>query len=86
MSESAASHLWAMRVWFVVLVTTILFFHLLPLQTATGGLIWPDFLLAFALSWSVRRPEYVPSTLLAVAFLMADLLLQRPPGFGRSSR
>ncbi|GGX42394.1 hypothetical protein GCM10007385_07550 [Tateyamaria omphalii] len=80
MTESATSHLWAMRVWFMVLVTTILFFHLLPLQTATDGLIWPDFLLAFALAWSVRRPEYVPATLLALTFLMADLLLQRPPG------
>ncbi|WP_299704475.1 rod shape-determining protein MreD [uncultured Tateyamaria sp.] len=80
MNESAASHLWAMRIWFILLVTTILFFHLLPLQTATGGLIWPDFLLTFAIAWSVRRPEYVPAALLAGTFLMADLLLQRPPG------
>lgn len=80
MNESAASHIWAMRIWFVVLVTSILFFHLLPLQTATGGLIWPDFLLLFALAWSVRRPDFVPPVLLAILFLVADLLLQRPPG------
>ena len=44
--------------------------------------IWiaPDLLIAFALAWSVRRPDYVPAVLLAVAFLMTDLLLQRPPG------
>lgn len=40
----------------------------------------PDFLIAFALAWSVRRPEYVPALLLAAVFLLSDLLLQRPPG------
>ena len=40
----------------------------------------PDLLIAFALAWSVRRPDYVPALLLAVAFLLTDLLLQRPPG------
>lgn len=78
--NAPSSRLWSMRIAFMTLVLAILFFHLLPLQTATGGLIWPDLLLAFALAWSVRRPEYVPATLLALAFLMADLLLQRPPG------
>lgn len=44
--------------------------------------IWvaPDLLIAFALAWSVRRPEYVPTLLLAALFLLSDLLLQRPPG------
>ncbi|APX13529.1 rod shape-determining protein MreD [Tateyamaria omphalii] len=81
MSDIAPStRLWTMRIAFSMLVLMILFLHLLPLQTATGGLIWPDFLLLFALAWSVRRPDYVPAALLAALFLMADLLLQRPPG------
>lgn len=42
--------------------------------------IGPDLLIAFAFAWSLRRPEYVPSLLLALIFLLADLLLQRPPG------
>ncbi|WP_299609367.1 rod shape-determining protein MreD [uncultured Tateyamaria sp.] len=75
-----SSRMWTMRISFVALVLAILFFHLLPLQTATGGLIWPDLILTFAIAWSVRRPEYVPAVLLALTFLMADLLLQRPPG------
>ena len=80
MSDQVSSRLWTMRLSFAALVMTILFFHLLPLQTATGGLIWPDLVLTFALAWSVRRPEFVPATLLALMFLMTDLLLQRPPG------
>ncbi|MEP4246960.1 rod shape-determining protein MreD [Tateyamaria sp.] len=80
MSDHASSRLWVMRAGFALLMLTILFFHLLPLQTSTGGLIWPDFTLCFAFAWSVRRPEYVPPLLLAGAFLLTDLLLQRPPG------
>lgn len=80
MSELTASRVWSMRAAFALLVLLILFFHLLPLQTATGGLIWPDLILCFALAWSVRRPDYVPAVLLAVTFLLSDLLLQRPPG------
>ena len=43
-------------------------------------LVGPDLLIAFAFAWAVRRPEYVPSVMLAVIFLLCDLLLQRPPG------
>lgn len=44
--------------------------------------IWvsPDLLICFAFAWSLRRPEYVPALSLALVFLLADLLLQRPPG------
>ena len=80
MSELNPARPWTMRIAFTALVMVILFFHMLPLQTATGGWIWPDFILAFALAWSVRRPDYVPLVLLAGLFLLADLLLQRPPG------
>lgn len=43
-------------------------------------LVGPDLLIAFAFAWSLRRPEYIPALLLALIFLLADLLLQRPPG------
>ena len=49
-------------------------------QGTQRTLIGPDLLIAFAFAWSLRRPEYVPTLLLAAVFLLADLLLQRPPG------
>ena len=52
-------------------------------QGSNRFLIGPDLLIAFAFAWSLRRPEYVPSLLLALLFLLADLLLQRPPGLWR---
>ena len=80
MTEAPPARQWTMRIAFSALVMVILFFHMLPLQTATGGWIWPDLIFAFALAWSVRRPDYVPAVLLAGLFLLADLLLHRPPG------
>ena len=45
-----------------------------------GRLPGPDIILLIALSWIVMRPDYVPVLLLAVVFLLTDLLLMRPPG------
>lgn len=80
MNDLSQTRLWLMRAAFLLLTLVILFFHLLPLETTPRRWAGPDLLLCFACAWSLRRPEYVPAIALAVAFLMADLLLQRPPG------
>ena len=68
------------RVGFVALALLILLGNLLPLQTGTRGWAAPDCLFLVAMVWSVRRPELVPLPLLAGLFLLADLILSRPPG------
>ncbi|MDW4500123.1 rod shape-determining protein MreD [Sulfitobacter sp. D35] len=80
MTELSLTRLWAMRLGFALLAAVILFFRLLPLDTAPRSWAGPDLLLCFAAAWVLRRPEYVPALLLAAIFLLADLLLQRPPG------
>ncbi|MFK7763876.1 MAG: rod shape-determining protein MreD [Roseobacter sp.] len=80
MSEQTATRLWGMRLAFALLVCLIMFFHLLPLETSPQRWVGPDLLLGFACAWSLRRPEYVPTLALAGFFLLADLLLFRPPG------
>ncbi|MEP5732125.1 MAG: rod shape-determining protein MreD [Sulfitobacter sp.] len=80
MNDLSQTRLWLMRAAFLVLTLGIIFFHLLPLETTPRRWAGPDVLLCFALAWSMRRPEYVPSIVLALAFLLSDLLLQRPPG------
>ncbi|MFG6584403.1 rod shape-determining protein MreD [Sulfitobacter sp. 1A12779] len=80
MTDLSRSRLWVMRLSFVALALVILFFHLLPLETTPRAWAGPDLLLGFACAWGLRRPEYVPSLFLALVFLLADLLLQRPPG------
>ncbi|MEM6888500.1 MAG: rod shape-determining protein MreD [Pseudomonadota bacterium] len=80
MTEMGPGRLWSKRIIFALLVCGILFFNLLPLDMAPTAWVGPDLLLAFAFAWSTRRPEFVPILALASLFLLADLLLQRPPG------
>lgn len=80
MNDQSQALLWLMRASFLILTLVILFFQLLPLDTAPRRWAGPDLLLGFAVAWSLRRPEFVPPLTLAAAFFLADLLLQRPPG------
>lgn len=80
LTELSVPRLWLMRAAFCMLALVIIFFHLLPLDTKPINWAGPDLILAFACAWSLRRPDYVPALLLAILFLLSDLLLQRPPG------
>lgn len=80
MDNQSLSHLWMMRAGFVVLALTLLFFHLLPLETTPRRWAGPDLLTSFAFAWVLRRPEYIPVLLVGALFLLADFMLQRPPG------
>ncbi len=80
MGELSNSRTWMMRLGFIALGTVIIFFHLLPLNTAPPRWAPPDVLIASAFAWSLRRPDYVPIVSLAAVMLMADLMYQRPPG------
>ncbi len=42
--------------------------------------IAPDLLILLACVWVVRRPSFAPVWMIAVIFLLADMLFQRPPG------
>lgn len=72
--------LWTYRATFVFLVALVTFAQLLPLSPGPGAMPGPDIILLIALSWIVMRPDFVPVLLLAVVFLLTDLLLMRPPG------
>lgn len=80
MSSASGLRLLGAQAGFVALALCLLLAGLLPLSTLPRTWAGPDLLLCFALAWSVRRPEFVPLTVLAGVFLLADFLLQRPPG------
>ena len=69
-----------MRASYLALCLTVIFAHLLPLDTVPRNWAPPDYMLAFTFAWALRRPDYVPILSIAVVFLTADLLFQRPPG------
>jgi rod shape-determining protein MreD len=80
MAEAIATRRVFWRSVFVALALLVAFVRLLPLGDGAGGVPGPDLLVALALAWAVRRPDYVPVVLLAALMLMADFLFMRPPG------
>ncbi|MEX0277666.1 MAG: rod shape-determining protein MreD [Ruegeria sp.] len=78
--DRSPSNLWIKRGLYVFLAVFVLFLHLLPLDTQPDRFPFPDLLVALTFAWVLRRPEYVPILSIAAVMLMADLLLQRPPG------
>ena len=80
MAEAPRSRPWAGALVLLVILLTLAFFRLLPLETMPRQWAGPDLMLAFTLVWVIRRPDYVPVTIVALVFLLADLIFQRPPG------
>lgn len=79
-APTSARHVWTYRALFLVLCLMILSFKMLPLGLDDYGLPGPDLLLALTLAWLLRQPAVVPIGAIVVVFLLADFLLQRPPG------
>ncbi|WP_375174887.1 rod shape-determining protein MreD [Pseudooceanicola sp.] len=83
MAEHAATSptkVWAMRAVYVLISLGILLLELLPLQTQPRSFAGPDMILLLTFTFALRRPEYVPPAVVGLAMVLADLLLQRPPG------
>ncbi|MEL0438785.1 rod shape-determining protein MreD [Phycobacter sp. K97] len=80
MASTSPGRIWMMRLAFPVLALILMFFHLLPLDTLPSRWAPPDLLLALALAWSLRRPDFVPAVLIGATMLVADMMFQRPPG------
>lgn len=67
---------------FVAAGLALIVVALLPLRP--GAIAWPgpDWLVALAFAWVLRRPEQVPVLIVAALMLTADILLLRPIGLG----
>lgn len=80
MADARTGRTWLLRGTYLGLTLAILYLQLLPLETTPRRLAPPDWLIALTFAWVLRRPDAVPSWLIAGALLLSDLLLQRPPG------
>lgn len=80
MAEQIVTLRWAYRGLFLVVALAIFFFKLLPLSALPHDWPSPDLLLCIAFVWVLRRPDYIPAVLVALVYLLEDLLLMRPPG------
>lgn len=80
MAEASRRRIWLGRGLYLVLCGTIMFLHLLPMETMPRRWGSPDFVLLITLAWAARRPDHVPALLIAAVFLLSDMLFHRPPG------
>lgn len=80
MVDGVRSSVWLYRGAFVGLALVLLFLRLLPIGSDAGDWPGPDILLCLIFAWVVRRPDYLPVSLIAVVVLLEDLILLRPPG------
>ncbi|MEO3416817.1 rod shape-determining protein MreD [Roseovarius sp. CAU 1744] len=71
---------WLMRIVYLLICLVLLFVQLLPLDTVPKVWAAPELVVVVTFAWVLRRPEYAPPFLIAMIFLLADLLVQRPPG------
>jgi rod shape-determining protein MreD len=71
---------WIFGTTYAALMVLLMLLHLVPLSTAPGRIPGPDFMLCITLAWMLRRPDFLPATLVAALFLLADLFFMRPIG------
>ncbi|ETX15463.1 membrane protein [Roseivivax halodurans JCM 10272] len=80
MIDAAILQLWLMRALYFGLCLAVMFFSLLPVDMSPSRIAGPELITALTFALALRRPEIVPALSVAAAALMADLVLQRPPG------
>jgi rod shape-determining protein MreD len=71
---------WVYGLAYFGVMSVIILFHILPIEIGPNGYPGPDLLLCITFAWVLRRPQYVPTPLIALVFLAADMLFLRPPG------
>jgi rod shape-determining protein MreD len=74
------ARVWLYRFGFIFMCTLAFFFALVPFEIDALNWFAPDFILAFAFAWMLRRPNYAPLLIIAAALLISDFLFSRPPG------
>ncbi len=58
----------------------VLFAGILPLGAVPARVPGPDLILCGTIAWVLRRPDYAPAALIALVFLVEDVLAMRAPG------
>jgi rod shape-determining protein MreD len=79
-SSNVAADRWIYGAGYFALMSALMLIYILPARIGPFGFPGPDLLIGVTFAWVLRRPHYVPTLLVAVVFLLADLLFLRPPG------
>lgn len=80
MVDPIAAHRFGYRLLYLAVAALVLFIRILPLDALPVRIPAPDIVLCCTIVWVLRRPDYAPALLIAVVFLVEDILVMRPPG------
>ncbi|KAF0676658.1 rod shape-determining protein MreD [Profundibacterium mesophilum] len=80
MVDQVTSRRWRYHIVYLAVCAIIIFIQILPFRIAPNQWPGPDILTLLACAWVLRRPDYVPPGIIALAALCADLLFMRPLG------
>ena len=79
MAETTTRYIAIYRGLFLLLVGALVFAALLP-GSLTGRLPGPDVLFCLTFAWLLRRPDFVPVLMIALVFLLTDVMYFKPLG------
>lgn len=80
MDDISKIQLWFRRALYALTCWVLIFIPLIPLNMSPSVIAAPDIMLCLTTALVVRRAVYAPVWLVAIMFLMADILLDRPLG------
>ena len=69
-----------LRLTYLLIVMLMVLFQTMPIHTSIDQFAMPDIPLVITFAWVMRRPDVMDPILITIAFLFADMILQRPPG------
>jgi len=80
MADSLSANRWVYGAAYFGLMSLLMLWHILPIQVGPRGYPGPDMMICITFAWVLRRPQYLPTLLIAGVFLITDMLFMRPPG------
>ena len=69
-----------LRLTYLLILMLLVLFKTMPVHTSTDQFAMPDIPLVITFVWVMRRPDVMGPILITMAFIFADMILQRPPG------
>ncbi len=80
MAEVKKLTIWKARAVYLFICFLIIFIHSIPLDLSPKSFIMPDVMLIITIAVVIRKAAYIPYWLVGSAFLIADIMLNRPLG------
>ncbi|MDJ0823985.1 MAG: rod shape-determining protein MreD [Rhodobacter sp.] len=80
MDRSLTVNRWIYGFAYFGVTASILLVHILPIEVGPDGYPGPDLILCITFAWVLRRPQFLPTPLVALVILAGDMLFLRPPG------